>query len=186
MKPKRLGVFFLIGFGVCGVLRAADLDALAARSPFASPAIAGAIKPQEPDALEFRGLVVDERGTTYSLFDVNAKRSYWVREGGKGLIRVKNFDPEECLLEVEQNGRTLTLPLRSAAIATSAPVPVPAVARVRVRRRDSVVILPAVTENDPRAERIAAEVRRRRAARLAAAESAGTNPPSVLSVTPSF
>lgn len=166
---KSFGLLFLLGTGTGAA--AADLQTLVSHSPFApAPELAAAKTEATPETLEFRGLVVDERGTTYSLFDVAAKRSYWVREDGKGSIRFKAFDAEECVLEVEQDGRALTLPLKSATIATAAIPAAAAPDRIEVRRPGRIVSRPAPTSADgARILKIAEQVRQRRAERQAAA-----------------
>ncbi len=164
---KLFGVFFLLGIGADAM--AADLQTLVDRPPFSpAPGSAAAKTEAAPETLEFRGLVVDERGTTYSLFDVAAKRSYWVREDGKGSIRFKAFDAEECVLEVEQNGQALTLPLKSATIATAAVSP--PTPPVRAGRPVRILSRPApVSAEGARIMKIAEQVRQRRAERQAAA-----------------
>ena len=158
------GMLFLPGAGMAA--QAADLETLVHRSPFSpAPGSVGGAKTEEPESLEFRGLVVDERGTTYSLFDAAAKRSYWVKEGGRGAIRFKAFDAEECVLEVEQNGRALTLPLKSATIATAtAPA---AVSPARNENRPIRIISRPAAEGS-RIIKIAEQLRQRRAERQAA------------------
>ena len=190
---RPFGVLFLLDATGAGA-GAADLQTLVNHSPFTPPATLAETKPEAPETLEFRGLVVDERGTTYSLFDVAAKRSYWVREGGRGAIRVKAFDAEECVLEVEQNGKALTLPLKSATIATSAAVaatPVAAAPGAGMpgdrggRRPVRTTRLPAVAAGDNRLQKIAEQVRQRRAARLTAAGGNKTPAPGP-AATPGF
>lgn len=181
MKP--FGHFFLLGFGALSAagLSAMDLQTLVDRSPFSPPksAVADNGQQEQPGTLEFRGMVVDEAGTSYSVFDVSASRGYWVREGGDGPIRVKSYNSQDSQLEVEQNGKPVKLQLKRATIQNGAPM---AVAAPRPPSQPGVPPPgggPAVARPNGdgsadarRLEAVAAEVRRRRALRNAAANPA--------------
>lgn len=150
-------------------LPAADFGTLVERSPFA-PAAGPKANPGEAAAeqgtLEFRGMAVDETGTSYSVFDTTQSRGFWIREGGEGPLRVVSYNAQDSLLEVEQNGRPVKLQLKRATVQNgAAAVPHP-VAAVQAGGQP-----PAVGQSNPdgrRLEQVAAEVRRRRALRNAA------------------
>ncbi len=165
-------------------LRAADFRTLIERSPFApagGPQVNLGEAAPEPGTLEFRGMAVDATGPSYSVFDAAQNRGFWVREGGDGPLRVRSFNAQESVLEVEQNGRPVKLQLKRATLQNgSAPVPRP-VAGVLPGGQPA-----AVGPGNPdgrRLEAVAAEVRRRRALRNAAA-AAKPAEPSVQPVAP--
>ena len=188
MKP--FGYFLLLGFGALSGagLEAMDLQTLVDRSPFSPPkaAVAESGQQEQPGTLEFRGMVVDAAGTSYSVFDVTASRGYWVKEGGDGPIRVKSYNPQDNQLEVEQNGKPVKLQLKRATIQAGSPV---AAAAPRPPSQPGV---PQPGGGPPgmgrpngepgadarRLEAVAAEVRRRRALRNAAANNPAAAAPA--------
>lgn len=158
---------------------AADLQTLIARSPFApagGPQLNLGDAPAEQSTLEFRGLVIDESGPSYSVFDASQSRGFWIREGGDGPLRVLSYNAQESLLEVEQNGRATKLQLKSASVQNgAAPAPRP-IAAVQPAGQPG-----AVGPSNPdgrRLEAVAAEVRRRRALRNAAAAKPAAEAPA--------
>lgn len=159
-----------------------DLSTLTERSPFAPPGAGKAAQEEAaPAQLEFRGIATDESGTIFSVFDLAQNRGYWVRQGEGGAVTVKNFNPDEGQIEVEQGGRALTLKLKRSVTATSAPVPVASAAQVSTantnpggtpQRGGSAQV------DASRLEAVAAEVRRRRALRNAATQGAPAQTPA--------
>lgn len=174
MKP--FGAFSLWLIASTLPLAAIDLQTLVNRSPFAPPqASVDTVSVAEPGTLEFRGMVVDEAGTAYSVFDATANRGYWLRDGADGPFRVKNYNAQDSLLEIEQNGRPVKLQLKRATIQAGTAV-------VAAPRPTGQPGTPAVNPNAPadarRLEAVAAEVRRRRALRNAATPATpGQTPP---------
>lgn len=184
MKPlafKTFGLACLLCTSA-GALRAVDLQTLVDRSPFAPPGQgtdnAGAAEPQ--GTLEFRGVVTDEAGTAYSIFDTSTNKGRWVRaDDSNSPVQVKGFDAANNTLEIEQNGRPVKLSLKRATIQAgqavtamipSAPPPqVPGANPGEARRADSGA-------DARRLEAVAAEVRRRRALRNAAKPPQGQPP----------
>lgn len=171
---KALGLVCALGAGAGG-LRAANLQNLLERSPFApSGAAAAAAGPQtEQGTLEFRGMVTDGGGTSYSIFDTTANKGRWVREGDDtGPIKVKGYDAVTNTLEIEQDGRATKLSLKRVTIQAGAPVaamlntPAPANAAA-APGGDQKRAEPAAADAR-RLEAVAAEVRRRRALRNSA------------------
>ena len=180
MKP----LFTKVSGLVCVVLalgsvtsRAVDLQTLVDRSPFApTPQAGDASGSSEPQGtLEFRGMVTDAAGTSYSIFDTTTNKGRWVRaEDSNSPVQVKNFDAASNTLEIEQNGKPVKLPLKRAVIQAGQPI--------------TAMVAPAPSPNGPpqgvpapgqggpqakpdaaadarRLEAVAAEVRRRRALR---------------------
>lgn len=186
---KALGLVCALGAGA-GVLSAANLQTLLERSPFApSGAGAAAAGPQtEQGTLEFRGMVTDGGGTSYSIFDTTANKGRWVREGDdSGPFKVRSFDAVTNTLEIEQDGRATKLSLKRATIQAGAPVaammsapsPVGPAAGGEQKRAE-----PAAADAR-RLEAVAAEVRRRRALRNAGKPQQGQPaPPPVASPAP--
>jgi hypothetical protein len=169
---KVLGLACALGAGA-GNLSAANLQTLLDRSPFApSGAAAAAAGPQaEQGTLEFRGMVTDGGGTSYSVFDTTANKGRWVREGDdSGPFKVKSYDSVTSTLEIEQDGRATKLSLKRVTIQAGAPVsammaaPAPANGVVAPGGGDQKRAEP-VAADARRLEAVAAEVRRRRALR---------------------
>lgn len=160
-----------------GELCAMDLQTLVDRSPFAPPGqSAETAAPAEQPTLEFRGMVTDDGGTAYSIFDTSTNKGRWVRaDDPEASVRVRAYDPSNGTLEVEQNGRPVKLTLKRAVIQAGQPVanmapnmPMPG-GPGEVRRPDG-------NADARRLEAVAAEVRRRRALRNAAQAQQGRPP----------
>lgn len=186
MKPlafKTAGLVCLL-CASAGLVRAVDLQTLVDRSPFAPPGqgpdTAGAAEPQ--GTLEFRGMVTDEAGTAYSIFDTSTNKGRWVRsDDTNSPVQVKGFDAANNTLEVEQNGRSVKLSLKRATIqagqAVNAMIPSAPPPQIpgnpanqgEARKSDG-------TADARRLEAVAAEVRRRRALRNAARPPQGQPP----------
>src|SRR5690606_17144134 len=162
-------------------LGATDLQNLIDRSPFAPPqsALTNAAPPPEAATLEFRGVVNDELGTSYSVFDATANRGYWVREDDpKSQFTVKSYNAQDNVLEIEQNGRPIKLSLKRASMQNAAAVvttaPRPGMPQPNVPRPGGTPgVNPGSTADTKRLEAVAAEVRRRRELRNAAAAGGG-------------
>ncbi len=180
---KALGLACALGAGSDGWC-AVNLQTLLERSPFApSGAAAAAAGPQtEQGTLEFRGMVTDGGGTSYSVFDTTANKGRWVREGDdSGPFKVKGYDAVTNTLEIEQDGRATKLSLKRATIQAGAPVaammntPAPANG-VAAPGGDQKRAEPAAADAR-RLEAVAAEVRRRRALRNAGKPQQGQPAP---------
>lgn len=183
MKPLVRNVFGLLAaLAVSFPAGAAvDLQTLVDRSPFAPPGQqAETAAPAEQATLEFRGVVTDDGGTSYSIFDTTTNKGRWVRaEDENSPIRVKGYDAANGLLEVEQNGRPVKLTLKRATIQAGQPVAAMAAAPApvvngpvnpgEVRRTEGGA-------DARRLEAVAAEVRRRRALRNASRAQQGQPP----------
>lgn len=177
MKPLSISVYSLgLGLACAGSLfGAVDFQPLVDRSPFS--AAAGAVNigatEQQAGPLEFRGLVVDEQGTAYSIFDATTNKGSWLRaDEPNGIVQVKSYDEANSVLEVVQNGKPVKLTLKRATIqagqslAAMIPPAAPAGGGTPQQRPGEVKRDPAADAK--RLESVAAEVRRRRALRNAA------------------
>lgn len=177
---KLLGSLFCFGLGAGAVsLGAMDLQTLVDRSPFAPPASAAASAgvSDQPGTLEFRSVVTDEQGVSYSIFDATANKGYWLREsGGDGPIRFKSYNAQETQIEVEQGGKSVKLQLKRSATPAGAAIAIatPRPANTGPQQGGGQRTASADPAADARRlESVAAEVRRRRALRNAA-----SNPPA--------
>ena len=187
---KALGLACALGAGA-GVLSAANLQTLLERSPFApSGAAAAAAGPQaEQGTLEFRGMVTDGGGTSYSVFDTTSNKGRWVREGDDtGPVKVKGYDAVTNTLEIEQDGRPAKLSLKRATIQAGAPVSAmmaaPAPANPAAAAGGDQKRAETAPADARRLEAVAAEVRRRRALRNAGKPQQGQPATPVPGPTP--
>lgn len=191
MKPLVRKVFGLMSaFVVSGASGAVDLQTLIDRSPFAPPGQkADAAAPAEQGTLEFRGVVTDDGGTAYSIFDASTNKGSWVRADDENSpIKVRGYDAANGMLEVEQNGRPVKLTLKRATIQAGQPVA--AMTAAPVQNANPTMPGPggAVQRGGGadarRLEAVAAEVRRRRALRNAAKNAPQGQPPAAPAPTP--
>jgi hypothetical protein len=182
--PSPLFLVFAFGLGACGVHAAVSLDGLAARSPFlpqqdqaAAPVVT------ENAAVEFRGMIATKDGVLFGLYDRTRNVGAWVRENDKSAeFQVQSYDASADLVTVDYQGRKFTLPLSTSRIATAAPSPVQAPRPPGQTGGGAPVAVNAVSADATRLESVAAEVRRRRALRQAAA--AGTPAPAAANAAP--
>ncbi len=153
---------------------------LAAKSPFLPAAgAAAAAAPAADQPLEFRGYMETSEGTRYRIYDPAKKTGIWVmlnqadREFG---VTAKRHDPEQNTLELEFQGRALTLAMRKPKIVSSGsapqvlPAPAGAQANVPPAVTQAVVLNPTPADEQRRLDAVAAEVARRRALREQAAQ----------------
>jgi hypothetical protein len=184
---KTIGFAFVLAAAAGGAHGAVDLQNLVDRSPFAPPGSRNdAAPPPEQATLEFRGMVTDEGGTAYSVFDTSTNRGRWVRADDENSpFRVRGFDNESSTLEIEQNGRVQKLTLKRATIQAGQPIGnmVPATPGPAANGGNGQVRRDAGADAQ-RLEAVAAEVRRRRALRNASTPGAG-QPPQGATTAPS-
>lgn len=190
MKPLVSKVFGLLSVCVVSTAAAAvDLQTLIDRSPFAPPGQAAeTAAPAEQGTLEFRGVVTDDQGTAYSIFDASTNKGRWVRADDEtGPVKVRGYDPANGMLEVEQNGRPVKLTLKRATIQAGQPVAAmgnvpapsnPASGPAQVQRNGNG------NADARRLEAVAAEVRRRRALRNASRNAPQGQPPATQTPPP--
>ncbi|EIQ00263.1 hypothetical protein OpiT1DRAFT_04805 [Opitutaceae bacterium TAV1] len=151
-----------------------DLQTLVDDSPFGkAPDPAATPTAQDPNALEFRGYVLDKGVRYFSLYDPGTQKSSWVNEKDAGPITIKEFNVDDDSLTVEQAGRTVRLALKRANIVNT---PVPA-AQAGLRPRgnrppfgnDAAAGTARPQIDNERLQKIREEVAKRRAARQSAA-----------------
>lgn len=145
------------------------------RSPFLPPATKDQAPAETPDApLQFCGYVGLGENARYCLYDPATRRSMWLPVGGEqAAVQLQSFDPETRSVTVAQNGRVMTLKLPTARVTGDAPsggpLPVAGAAGPQSARDSTPNASPA--DEARRLEAVAAEVRRRRALRQAAAQN---------------
>lgn len=179
LTSVKFPLITVVLLSVASVLRGADLQPLLDNSPFGRPpAAASTTVPAAEAPLEFRSLIVEGGHRYFSVFDPSAQRGYWVGEGdeeNQSGITVSSYDDDARRLVVNQGGRTYELLLKQANILAGA-VPTPAVTTAGTGNNDASRVRPASNNaaDARRLEAVAAEVRRRRALRQAAAANAPT------------
>jgi hypothetical protein len=144
--------------------RARATEPLAPSSPFLPPAMAGAAA-AEITPLELRGILVDDGGYRFSVFDPVRHTGTWARVNEPGhdfLIRA--HDVARDMITLDYQGRVLTLPLRMAKV-TAAPPGGPALAAGAPGASPTVVLNPTPADEVARFNRVKEEIARRRALR---------------------
>ena len=166
-----------LGGGSVGVLAQP-----APRNPFAPPAAptAPAEAPAQNAELQFCGFFGTGAGARFCIFNLSTGRSKWQALGQESDdFTIEAFDAELKTVRVSQAGRVLNLKLQAASIAAAAPRtaptgPVPTAAASQQALVESVRVNPTPADERRRLEAVAAEVRRRRALRQAAAANAAS------------
>ncbi len=181
MKPvsaKMLLMAMVIGGGFSS--HSALAQASAGRSPFQPEGTAGSVAPPPTIGapLELRGIVSTKSGFLYGIFDPTKRQSAWVRMNDPGSdFAVRSHDEANDTVTVDFQGRVMTLALKSAKVESMAPLPSPA--QVNSHRAPmpnqpmQPSINPTAADEARRLEGVAAEVRRRRMLRQAAAQNGG-------------
>ncbi|HEY8933057.1 MAG TPA: hypothetical protein VIM44_07085 [Rariglobus sp.] len=176
---------FSLALGLClaasGASAAVALDGLTTDSPFVPKQAEGtAPVATEAATVEFRGLISTKEGILFGLYDRTRNTGSWVRQNDAGAdFKVRAYDAANDMVTVEYQGQKLTLPLSTSKIGAAAPSPVmPVAVNAPVPGASPVAAVPGARPNDQqRLESVAAEVRRRRALRQAAASGASTPAP---------
>lgn len=128
----------------------------------------------ENASVEFRGMIATKNGVLFGLYDRTKNSSAWVSQDDKGGdFVVRSYDAAGDLVTVDYQGQKFTLPLSIAKIGTAAPSAMPVVNAPVVAGGNRVTAVPQAggskVDDQRRLESVAAEVRRRRALRQAAA-----------------
>lgn len=126
MNPPLLPrlVLLLLAAGLPGALRAADWQSLLGNSPFGQAAAATTGATGE---LEFRGVVQDDGVYLVNLYNPATKTSQWIAVNGKAPgIEVQSYDAASDKVQVNQAGRSLTLPLKQSRVTLVAAAAAPA------------------------------------------------------------
>lgn len=148
-------------------VKADSLDSLVKNSPFGS-AKSGQPVDAGNQPMEFRGVLEENGQQLFSVFDTATKRSRWVTlNDTSGEVVVKSYNAEANTIALEQNGRALSLTLKSGPrIVQNVPPPMPP--GMPGANGVQGQILPNGAGKGPEAQRlqqIAEEIRRRRALR---------------------
>ncbi len=178
----------VVSFSIGGVLLAQENDA---RSPFAPPSAKQPVEPPKTtpvtalDSIEFRGVIEIGGNAWVSIYDPKSKKSYRLTkdELGEDGFSLVNYDtgnkPGEETIMIRQNGLTKELSLKDADIITlkEAPRQAPQRAAENAQPTPSAPTRrpPANTNQNmeaasdeevrERMQRVAEEIRRRRALR---------------------
>lgn len=170
MKPAWI-LLGLLPVAAPAQSRPVSLAPLVRDSPFL-PRPGAAAAESGPAQFEFRGLVFENGGYSFSVYDQGRRYACWLRldEPDHSLV-ARRFDPAKETLTIEQNGLQLTLPLKRAkvqALAAGAPAPLPTAVPVPPNPAAAPPPAPAAVNNAQEAQRlqsIADEIRRRRGLR---------------------
>ena len=152
-------------------LRPGLLDALVQDSPFRAATAGGGERPEGgPAQFEFRGVVAEADGFSFSIYDGNRHTGEWVKldEPGRAYV-ARRYDPAKDTLAIEHDGQTKTLTLKRARVQAVAQVQPAAASPPPLPTTGNATAPPATsTTNAQEAQRlqnIAEEIRRRRALR---------------------
>ncbi|MFI5336719.1 MAG: hypothetical protein ACHQ5A_08045 [Opitutales bacterium] len=172
-----LGLSLLLGTAGLGAAETPSLDSLVANSPFAGQAGNRGRKDAAATPLEFRGVLYEGSTAFFSLYEAATKQSAWVelKEGGLNYT-VKGYDPANSKLQVEYQGRTLTLPLVQAPKTARPMMPVAANPATPPANPGGNPNLIPPAPNPQLPAQIAEEIRRRRALRQQAVTSPAPTP----------
>ncbi len=175
------GVSFTAGLTCRTAPPARDLNALLSNSPFA-PAGPARGAPEPGAALEFRGVFMDQGELFFSLYETARHAALWVGLNEPGNpFTVRSYDTIRETVTVEYQGSTLALGLKQAVIQSAGPaanrvatgggpgnvVPLPGGAV-----QAHVAGAPSSADEASKLARISEEIRRRRALRQQAVQSA--------------
>ena len=180
MPPCNLNPRSLVLAGIAWAVADIAVGQPVSSSPFMPPAVASSNIPTAGAPLEFRGFMETADGMRFRVYDPSRKAGAWVklneRDPTLDLVAKKfGGPPDGETLEVEHQGRSLTLAQRvskivsSGAAAQAAPPP-PAMSNVPVAVTQAVVVNPTPADESKRLEAVASEVARRRALREQAAQ----------------
>lgn len=167
---------------------------LAANSPFLPPQ-SSSTAPTQGAPLQYAGYLITPEGTLYRIIDPARKAGTFLKLNERDSnfdVVIKSFDPNNDMLTIEHQGRTLTLEQRKEKIvssgnAASMPPPMPQqMPNVAPAVTQSVVLNPTPADEQKRLEAVAQEVARRRALREQAQQtiSQGGTPQVVIPPPP--
>lgn len=176
MPVARIFLGALLTAATAGAqLRPGLLESLVHDSPFRPGQ--GGVASAEGGAgqFEFRGVVAEADGYSFSVYDAARREADWVKldEPG-GAVVARRYDPAKDTLTIEHNGQMLALnlkhaPVRPLAAAPPAPVSPPPLPTTGAPRTPAAGNAPPTTnvQEAQRLQNIADEIRRRRALRQA-------------------
>lgn len=144
-------------------------------SPFLQQQSAQAAAPTENTNFEFRGSVELDGADHFRVVDVGRKAAAWMKVGDRDDnlgVTLKQYDPQNEMITLEQGGQVITLQLKAGKVAAGlgggAPLPLP-VMPAPVNQVVGANATPA--DEQKRLENVAAEIARRRALREQAARA---------------
>jgi hypothetical protein len=165
MLPSLRTACRIAGLGLVLGLPARAATPLASSSPFLPAGSAGTAA-TENTPLELRGILVDDGGYRFSVFDPVRHTGTWVRlnEPGYDFV-IRTHDEARDTITLSYQGRILTLPLHTAKVVAAAGVE--AVADLRPAGAPGPTgakLTPA--EENARINLVREEIARRRALRM--------------------
>src|SRR6267154_651484 len=103
-------------------LRPGLLESLVQDSPFRPGQGGGLPAEGGPAQFEFRGVVAEAGGYSFSVYEPGRREAGWVRldEPGRSFV-ARRYDPAKDTLVIEHNGQALTLNLKRAAVQPLSP-----------------------------------------------------------------
>lgn len=152
-------------------LAVGEFDNLLKNSPFGTPAVRTSEQEKFDTGLEFRGILSDGGEKFFSLHDLRTQTASWVGLNEPGFrFLVRHYDPARSTVEVECEGRLVTLALKPSKILPLIPAP--------AGSGDVTGAAPTASpdEEQVRAAKVMAEVRQRRLLRQQAIEAAANAP----------
>jgi hypothetical protein len=134
------------------------------KNPFIGPETPKPATPEPPPAYEFRGRSVEGGQEYFSLYDLNAKRAYWVSRAGGGELNVKDYGPAGLVL-IDQAGKTIRLALKQAQPSRAGTPRLQALASTAILANPAPPAAAPSASETQRLEQVAGEIRARRAQR---------------------
>ena len=167
--PSSIWLTFGLSLGTLSASAAISLDGLTSNSPFlqrASPTAQPTSS--ETAAIEFRGVISSHDGTLFGLYDRTRNQGAWVRQNERsGDFNVLAYDAANAVVTVDYQGQKLSLALSSSKVETAAPSLITTIAAAPLAAPATASVNGANPADQRKLESIAAEVRRRRALRVA-------------------
>lgn len=169
---------FLLGLAPGANSASAALSDLVSNSPFVPPGGSASSAPVDDNAaIELRGIVQVGNEIHFGIFDASKNRGEWVRLNQTAdSVTVTSYDAASDRVVVRHNGRELTLALKEAKIVSSPPpqavANAPQGGPPQPSREAQANGASSVTSSAERLERVAEEIRRRRALRAQAGSPA--------------
>jgi len=167
--PSSIWLTLGLSLGALSASAAISLDGLITNSPFLQRSSTVALPTHsEASTLEFRGVISTSAGTLFGLYDRTRNQGAWVHQNEAGAdFNVLAYDAANAVVTVDYQGQKLTLALSSSKIETAAPSLIPMIAAAPLAAPATPVVNGANQTDQRKLESIAAEVRRRRALRVA-------------------
>lgn len=147
---------------------APNLSGLIDHNPFGKAEKPVEELPEPARQLELRGVIRESDGYLLNVFDLETKKSTWVREGDRtaGYL-IRNYDLKGETAFLESAGKTLALNLKSSRsqgpdpVGSGPPSPMPQVARLQVKAAP-LSVPPAPAGEVQRLDQVAQQIKLRR------------------------